>query len=109
MKDLLEEKDQKLDFPPIQEQTANLVKAVGKAALASVKGEKVFVSEEVKADRQVICDGCEFYCRYNKRCYKCGCPTEYKLSLATESCPVDKWQATEKKKPSFMSVDLNQK
>lgn len=49
--------------------------------------------------RLAICRGCEFWQENGNyslgRCDKCGC-TKYKLYLATESCPIGKWEAVEK-------------
>lgn len=103
------EKNLEKKMPSLFEQAKNAVIAAAKVAKAKAKGEEVLVSEEVKAERQKICDSCEFYDIDSSRCFKCGCATEYKLKLATESCPEDKWQATKKKKPSFMLVNLKDK
>jgi len=96
-----------LEMPSMIEQAKNLTVATIKVGKALYNGDDVLVSDKVKTERQKICDTCEFYEAQSKRCSKCGCATEYKLGLATEECPEGKWQATKKKKPSFMLVNLN--
>jgi len=80
------------NMPSLLQQAKNLTSAVGRATQAVARGEKFLVSKRVKARRQKICDGCEFYDIDASRCAKCGCGTAYKLSMATEECPVGKWK-----------------
>lgn len=55
------------------------------------------VSDEVLEARLSACKTCEFWDAksFNNtgRCTKCGCSTWAKLRMATERCPVGKWEA----------------
>ena len=88
----LTEKNLAKKMPSLLEQAKNATKAVGRAVKAKAKGEQVLVTDRVKANRQKICNGCEFYDSHSRRCSKCGCKTAYKLKMATEECPTGKWK-----------------
>lgn len=95
-----------LEYPSILEQAKNLAKAGLKAGKAVLVGKRLFVSKEIKAERQTICDTCEFYDIASSRCSKCGCSTEIKLSLATESCPIEKWGTNENDVNNIKEKDM---
>lgn len=87
------------DYPSLFAQAGNLAGAVGRVISAVVHGEPVKVSEEVYAERLAICLPCEFNGARpdGVRCTKCGCPGKNlvglgKLQLATERCPIGKWE-----------------
>ena len=59
------------------------------------------VPAHIHKERFSICQGCEFFNDENPknpRCGKCGCFLNIKTSWASESCPIDKWAAVDKKK-----------
>ncbi len=77
-------------YPSLIEQAGNLAGAIGRAAVAALTHEPIFVDADEISRRQAICDACEFYDAARRRCTKCGCGGA-KLALATESCPIGKW------------------
>ena len=79
------------ELPPLQTQAVNAAKAVGRVASALATGQPVLVSEEVRESRLAICHDCDQWIEKRKRCAKCGCFTDKKIRLATESCPLGKW------------------
>jgi hypothetical protein len=56
---------------------------------------------EILAQREATCRACPEWdaAALNKtgRCRKCGCSTWAKLRMATERCPIGKWEAVESK------------
>ena len=49
------------------------------------------VSADVKAQRIMICEGCEHYNSESTRCDECGCFINIKAGWASERCPIGKW------------------
>ncbi len=78
--------------PSLMEKTMNAAGAVARAAVAVATGQPVLVSAEIRAERQSTCDVCEHYEPKQARCKICGCGG-LKLDLATERCPIGKWEA----------------
>jgi hypothetical protein len=66
-----------------------------------VKGGFQTTSDAALNKRLEICQGCDFWdaqgFSHTGRCKKCGCSTWAKLRLATERCPIGKWEAVESK------------
>lgn len=58
------------------------------AIVDSLKGN--FVPAEVKDARMVICKKCVK--KRGMRCIECGCFLDWKLAVASESCPLNKWE-----------------
>jgi len=58
------------------------------------------VSPEALASREAICRACPEWdaqaLNATGRCRKCGCSTWAKLRMATERCPIGKWEAVDK-------------
>jgi hypothetical protein len=56
---------------------------------------------EALAERQATCRACAEWdaqaLNSTGRCHKCGCSTWAKLRMATERCPLGKWEAVESK------------
>jgi len=72
--------------------TKQIAGAVGRVMLASIRGEKVRVSDEVQAQRLAICEKCPSnnFIASQRRCRLCGCYMGGllgKTAWATESCP----------------------
>lgn len=86
-------------YPSLLVQAGNAVQAAAKTAVAAVRGEPVFVSEEVLNDRLDICYSCDYWDANWKRCALCGCSTYAKTRLATEACPAGKWPAVSPETP----------
>jgi predicted Zn-ribbon and HTH transcriptional regulator len=57
-------------------------------------------SKDVLEKRQSICKECDEWdsVSFNGtgKCKKCGCSTWAKLRMATERCPIGKWEAVDK-------------
>ena len=80
---------EKPKMPSVPKQMLNLTEAVGRAIKAFAKGKKVLASKDVRAERIAICEKCDQL--QGARCAKCGCATNRKIALQTESCPLEKW------------------
>jgi hypothetical protein len=84
-------------YPSLFRQAANLAGAMERVVVAAAKGEAVRVPIEEYSRRWQVCKTCEFNGMkpIGVRCTKCGCGG-MKLELATERCPVGKWERWEK-------------
>jgi len=55
---------------------------------------------EILATREATCSACPEWdataLNATGRCRKCGCSTWAKLRMATERCPIGKWEAVDK-------------
>lgn len=56
-------------------------------------------TEDEQKERADICDKCEFS---GILCKKCKCFLRVKICIASEKCPIDKWDRVDGK-PTFMS------
>jgi hypothetical protein len=69
----------------------------GKAFLLFFSKKMPIAKCEILIERKSICQACEFWSpegfRGTGKCTKCGCSTWVKLRMATERCPIGKWQA----------------
>lgn len=93
-------------MPGLAEQAGNVVKAAGRVAAAMAQGEPVQATPETVARRMRACLACERAIsrpsRINPgkiyhRCAECGCWLDgegpfSKAKLATETCPLGKWE-----------------
>ena len=50
-----------------------------------------FVPDEVRKERQAICNGCEHWNEASNRCTECGCQMRVKTALSSSRCPLRKW------------------
>ena len=48
--------------------------------------------EDIIKRRLDICKGCEFLFKPTNTCKKCGCFMDVKTKIATQRCPVGKWE-----------------
>ena len=76
--------------PGLLQQAGNLAGAVGRVVSAVVHGEKIRVSPEERDRRWALCMTCPNL--VNDRCKLCGCSFRAKIELATERCPIGKWE-----------------
>ena len=80
------------------------VKSASYSALEWAKAGFPVVSNEDFENRKSICNSCEFFepkAFYGDgRCAKCGCDFKLKSKMATESCPIGKWNAVEPFNPN---------
>jgi predicted Zn-ribbon and HTH transcriptional regulator len=76
------------------------MKNVGFAVRKFAASNFIPTPPEALATRQDICKACPEWDAQalNKtgRCRKCGCSTWAKLRMATEKCPIGKWEAVDK-------------
>lgn len=60
------------------------------------------VDSKILEERKKKCNSCDFWdsnaFRGTGKCKKCGCSTWAKLKMATERCPIGKWEAVDKEK-----------
>ena len=70
-----------------------LAEAAGKFIVSGFKSPP----SEVLTERESICRACDQWdaqaINGTGRCKKCGCSTWAKLRMATERCPLGKWEA----------------
>jgi len=79
--------------PEMLERLMKSLKRFAKAGMPSV-------SPEALATREATCRACPEWdataLNATGRCRKCGCSTWAKLRMATERCPLGKWEAVDK-------------
>lgn len=93
--------DQKNPATPTLAQAAGLFQAGVKIAVAVATGNAVLVSPEVKAARLALCVACPACVlsddKTAHKCTECQCWLDgtrlCKACLATEKCPLAKWEA----------------
>ena len=81
-----------VDKAGLADQARNFAFAAYRAAKALVTGQPVLVSEEVHVQRLETCLACEHWT--GRKCDLCGC-RGLKLHMATERCPIAKWDRVE--------------
>jgi hypothetical protein len=64
------------------------------ASVAETIGH-ILVTDEIKQQRLVICNSCEFLFTPTMQCKKCGCFVNAKTSVARFECPIQKWTKIE--------------
>jgi len=88
-------------LPPLGKQASTL----GKALTSWTRSGFTATPPEILAEREATCRACPEWdakaLNGTGRCHKCGCSTWAKLRMATERCPLGKWEAA----PSRFSKD----
>lgn len=80
-------------LPSLASQALSAAGAVARVAAAAVTGQAVLVPDEVYEMRLAVCRACPHH-RADDRCGLCGCYLAgAKARLATEHCPIGKWDA----------------
>lgn len=89
-----------LIFKNIPKEAIAEIEKLKSAYSATVKFAKAgipSIAQEILENRQSICRSCDQWDSksFNNtgRCKKCGCSTWAKLRMATERCPLGKWEA----------------
>jgi hypothetical protein len=82
-------------LPPLRERMKNARAAAQRVITRSLRGGKVAVSADETEKRLSICQQCEFFRTSDGTCSQCGCFIRLKAKLATEACPLEKWEAQE--------------
>jgi len=76
-----------------------ILKQAGHAAHRFARAGFATTPPEALATREATCRACPEWdaaaLNATGRCRKCGCSTWAKLRMATERCPLGKWEATE--------------
>lgn len=82
--------------PDLLAKVSKMFKATGRFAVSGF----ATTPPEILAEREATCRACTEWDAeaLNKtgRCKKCGCSTWAKLRMATERCPIGKWEAVDK-------------
>ena len=83
--------------PHIADRRAQMLARFGSAAHRFARAGFATTPPEALANRQDICKACPEWdakaLNNTGRCRKCGCSTWAKLRMATERCPLGKWEA----------------
>jgi len=78
----------------------NAAHRFGNAAHRFARAGFATTPPEALASREATCRACPEWdanaLNGTGRCRKCGCSTWAKLRMATEACPIGKWQAVDK-------------
>jgi len=86
--------------PHIVERRAQQLARLGHAAHRFARAGFATTPPEALASRQATCKACPEWdaqaLNATGRCRKCGCSTWAKLRMATERCPLGKWEAVDK-------------
>jgi hypothetical protein len=73
-----------------------MLKNFARSASTFIKYKKPIVSSQELNFRMQLCKACEWWdaqaLKGTGRCKKCGCSTWAKLRMATERCPIGKWE-----------------
>ena len=79
---------------------AQILARFGSAAHRFARAGFAVTPPEAIATREATCRACPEWdaqaLNNTGRCRKCGCSTWAKLRMATERCPIGKWQAVDK-------------
>lgn len=82
----------KFSTPRRTAQIRSFAGAVAAECSAALAGEAL-VSDDERAGRIAVCEGCEFFITTDRRCSKCGCWMDAKAGFRTQQCPEEKWPA----------------
>lgn len=75
-------------LPTVRTMVVNAAGSVARNTVSAATGNQLLAPGHVKVARKSKClDGCPYFRQSDQRCAKCGCWTDYKLSLAAEKCP----------------------
>ena len=79
------------------ERCAQMFSALAEATKKFINSGFQVVAPKVLSEREATCRACEWWdaaaLKGTGRCRKCGCSTWAKLRMATERCPIGKWEA----------------
>jgi predicted Zn-ribbon and HTH transcriptional regulator len=82
----------------------DMAKSLGSSVAKFIKSGMRKVSPEQFEERLQVCKTCDLWDSSGfggtGRCKKCGCSTWAKLRMATERCPIGKWEAVQPPEPS---------
>ena len=78
-------------FPSGKDQLKSITELIQNVILDAVKGNEVFVTDEVEKNRIDTCNSCDRFDTLSRRCRECGCFMDQKVPYAAASCPLNKW------------------
>ena len=81
------EEEQK-EYPSVAQQAKNFFSSMTNF----IKSGMETVGDDEYQRRLDICNGCEWFDHEAGRCKQCGCFMRIKAKLASEKCPIDKWE-----------------
>ena len=84
------------NYPSLLQQGKNLAEFSFELIKNAIQTGALEVSDEIKNQRLEICKTCEKYDAQQVRCIECGCFLEAKTSFALNSCPLGKWEESDK-------------
>ena len=97
--------------PHIAERRAQMLARFGSAAHRFARAGFATTPPEALATREATCRACPEWdataLNNTGRCRKCGCSTWAKLRMATERCPLGKWEAEEKPETGNLRPEIS--
>ena len=78
-------------FPSFSEQAKNTGLLIADVIKDAIQNHQIFASDLEKKRRYDLCQACEHFQSDEKRCKKCGCYMEHKVTFTAAQCPVNKW------------------
>jgi len=84
------------NYPPLWKQGKNLAEFSFELIKNAIHTGALQVSDEIQSERLEICRNCEKYDADQIRCTECGCFLRNKVSFSIDSCPLGKWEASNK-------------
>ncbi len=84
------------NYPSLLKQGKNLAEFSFELIKHAIHTGALQVSDEIQNQRMEICRNCEKYDEDQIRCTECGCFLVHKVSFSIDSCPLGKWEASDK-------------
>jgi len=84
------------NYPSLWKQGKNLAEFSFELIKNAIHTGALQVSDEIQSERLEICRNCEKYDADQIRCTECGCFLRNKVSFSIDSCPLGKWEASNK-------------
>ena len=69
----------------------NFLRSATAVVQSLARGEQLFCTNEIRDERQKICQGCEMRNPMQNTCLSCGCNLAMKIPFAAMECPLQKW------------------
>lgn len=79
------------EFPSKSDQIKSITQLIQNVILDVVKGNDIFVENNLEEYRIGICNTCESFDIQSRRCRECGCFMDQKVSYTVSKCPLNKW------------------
>jgi hypothetical protein len=79
------------EFPSGADQLKSITQLIQNVILDAVKGNDVFVEDNLEKTRIEICNSCKRFDAESRRCKECGCFMDQKVSYSAAKCPLNYW------------------